>query len=82
MPKGSKPRILILGASGLTGQTVINELEKQLEGVKIVRASRRHDQVDAWNREGKHAVYLDLDDARTFPEALTDIDRLYLMGIP
>ncbi len=26
-----------------------------------------------------HAVYLDLDDARTFPEALVGIDRLYLM---
>jgi len=35
--------------------------------------------VEAWKREGRHAVYLDLDDARTFPEALAGIDRLYLM---
>src|SRR5216684_5808088 len=77
--KGMKPSILVLGASGRTGRAVVHALEKQPEAVEIVRASRRQDQVDAWKREGQHAVYLDLDDARTFPEALAGIDRLYLM---
>ena len=34
-----------------------------------IHASRNRDQVDAWRREGKDAVHLDLDDPRTFPEA-------------
>lgn len=77
--KGMKPSILVLGASGRTGRAVVHALEKQPEAVEVVLASRRHDQVDAWKREGQHAVYLDLDDARTFPEALAGIDRLCLM---
>jgi uncharacterized protein YbjT (DUF2867 family) len=77
--QGTKPRILVLGASGRTGWAVVDALEKQPEAVEVVLASRRHDQVEAWKREGRHAVYLDLDDARTFPEALAGIDRLYLM---
>src|SRR5260221_4877107 len=69
----------VVGASGGTGEAVVHALEQQPEGAEIVRASRRHNQVDAWKREGKNAVSLDLDDARTFPEALAGIDRLYLM---
>jgi uncharacterized protein YbjT (DUF2867 family) len=35
--------------------------------------------VEAWRREGKEAVYLDLDNARTFPAALQGIDRLFVL---
>jgi len=35
--------------------------------------------VETWKRDGKQAVYIDLDDARTFPAALQGIDRLFLL---
>src|SRR5438034_11206088 len=75
---GKNQRILILGSTGRTGQAVIAELEQTPDSHQAVYASRNRDQVDAWRREGKDAVYLDLDDAKTFPEALRGVDRLFL----
>ena len=71
-------RILIIGSTGRTGKAMIAELEQMPGSHQSVRASRNHEQVDAWRSEGKDAVYLDLDDARTFPEALRGVDRLFL----
>jgi NAD(P)H dehydrogenase (quinone) len=73
-----KPRILILGSTGRTGKAVIGELNQRFDSVQIVYSSRNHAHVDAWRQEGKDAVFLDLNDARTFPDALTGIDRLFL----
>src|SRR5258708_20525069 len=73
-----KTRILILGSTGRTGKALIGELERRSESVQIVYSSRNRAQVDAWRQEGKDAVFLDLNDARTFPAALTGIDRLFL----
>ena len=75
---GRKPRILILGSTGRTGKAVIAELGQTPESSQPVYASRNREQVEAWRREGKDAVYLDLDDARTFPAALQGVDRLFL----
>lgn len=75
---GKNPRVLILGSTGRTGKAVIAELEQAPDSHQAVYASRNREQVDVWRREGKDAVYLDLDDARTFPEALRGVDRLFL----
>jgi NAD(P)H dehydrogenase (quinone) len=75
---GMNQRILILGSTGRTGKAVIAELEQTPDSHQAVYASRNRDQVDVWRREGKDAVYLDLDDARTFPEALRGVNRLFL----
>jgi uncharacterized protein YbjT (DUF2867 family) len=75
---GKKPRILILGSTGRIGKAVIAELEQTPESHQAVYASRNREQVGAWRLEGKDAVYLDLDDARTFPAALKGMDRLFL----
>src|SRR3984893_16433758 len=75
---GKNPRVLILGSTGRTGKAVIAELEQAPNSPQAVHASRNREQVDVWRREGKDAVYLDLDDARTFPEALRGVDRLFL----
>ena len=77
-PNSKKPRILILGSTGRTGKAVIGELKQRSDSVQIVYSSRNQAQVDAWRQEGKNAVFLDLNDARTFPAALTGIDRLFL----
>jgi uncharacterized protein YbjT (DUF2867 family) len=74
-----KNRILVLGASGLTGGAIASTLDHGPVDIEVVRAARKKEQVEAWKREGKQAVYLDLDDARTFPAALEGIDRLFLL---
>src|SRR6478609_3114757 len=64
---GRKNRILVLGASGLTGGAIASTLDRGPADIEVVRAARKKEQVEVWKREGKQAVYLDLDDARTFP---------------
>jgi NAD(P)H dehydrogenase (quinone) len=73
-----KPRILVLGSTGRTGKAVVADLEQMSDTVQVVYSSRNREQVEAWRREGKEAVYLDLDAPRTFPAALAGIDRLFL----
>jgi hypothetical protein len=74
-----KPRILVLGASGLTGSAIASILDDGVADIEVMRAARNKEQVEMWKRDGKQAVYLDLDDARTFPAALKGIDRLFLL---
>ena len=72
-----RPRVLILGATGRIGGKVIAELER-IDTVRVVYASRKLAQVEAWRRDGKDAVLLDLDQPETFPDALSGIDRIFL----
>lgn len=74
-----KPRILVLGATGGTGGALAALLDADPR-VEVVRAARREQQVAAWKAEGKAAVLIDLNDARTFPAALAGIDRLFVMS--
>jgi NAD(P)H dehydrogenase (quinone) len=73
-----KPRILVLGSTGRTGKGVVADLEQMSDTVQVVYSSRNREQVEAWRREDKQAVYLDLDTPQTFPAALVGIDRLFL----
>ena len=75
---GKKPRILVLGSTGRTGMAVVSGLEQMSDTVQVVYSSRNREQVEAWKREGKEAVYLDLDAPQSFPAALVGIDRLFL----
>jgi uncharacterized protein YbjT (DUF2867 family) len=63
----NKLRALILGATGRTGSKVISELER-IDAVQVVYSSRKLAQVEAWRRDGKDAVLLDLDQPETFPD--------------
>jgi uncharacterized protein YbjT (DUF2867 family) len=73
----SRPRVLILGATGRIGAKVIAELER-INTVTVVYSSRKLAQVEAWRRDGKDAVLLDLDQPETFADALSGIDRIFL----
>src|SRR4029453_14984524 len=75
---GNRRRSLVLGATGRTGKAVVQELKSRQEEFEVVLASRNHKQVEEWKQAGTSAVYIDLDDARTFFPALEGIDRLYL----
>jgi hypothetical protein len=77
--KGSdRPRVLVLGASGLNGGAIVEQLD-EMGGVEVVRGARDPRTVASWKDEGKAAVLIDLDDPRSFPAALKGIDRLFLM---
>ena len=76
----STPRVLVIGSSGRTGSAVAAALDAAPERVTSVRASRNPETVSLWLKEGKQAVYLDLDDPDTFPPALKGIDRVFLMA--
>jgi NAD(P)H dehydrogenase (quinone) len=73
------PRTLVLGSTGLTGAAIAARLDEVSDRVEVVRASRNPETVGQWQDEGRSAVHLDLDDARTFPAALEGIDRLFVM---
>src|SRR3954454_4520740 len=75
----SKPRVLVLGSTGLIGRAIAAELDEASDRVEVVRASRGAETVARWRKEGRSAVHLDLDDARTFPAALEGIDRVFVM---
>jgi NAD(P)H dehydrogenase (quinone) len=77
--KGSdRPRILVLGASGLNGGAIVAQLG-EMGGVEVVRGARDPQTVASWRDEGKAAVLIDLNDPQCFPAALEGIDRLFLM---
>jgi uncharacterized protein YbjT (DUF2867 family) len=76
--ESTKPRVLVLGSTGLTGKTIAAELDAS-DRVEVVRVSRNPETVEQWRTGGRSATQLDLDDARTFPAALAGIDRLFVM---
>jgi uncharacterized protein YbjT (DUF2867 family) len=76
----STPRVLVIGSSGRTGAGVAAALDGACERVTPVRASRNPETVALRLKQGKQAIYLDLDDPDTFPPALTGIDRVFLMA--
>jgi NAD(P)H dehydrogenase (quinone) len=80
MPNATTPRVLVLGATGRTGAAVATALEAMPGQVVAVRAARTRAAVQRWQKEGKDAVHIDLDDADTFPDALQGIDRVFLMA--
>jgi NAD(P)H dehydrogenase (quinone) len=73
------PRVLVLGSTGQTGARIASELDDAADRVEVVRASRNPETITRWRSDGRSAVQLDLDDARTFPAALEGIDRLFVM---
>ena len=77
--ESTKPRVLVLGSTGLTGNAIAAELDDASDRVEVVRVSRDPHAVERWRAEGRSAVRLDLDDARTFAGALNGIDRLFVM---
>jgi NAD(P)H dehydrogenase (quinone) len=77
--QSSPPRALILGSTGLTGAAIAAKLDDVSDRVEVVRASRQPGTVEQWRAEGRAAVHVDLDDARTFPAAFDRIDRLFVM---
>src|SRR6478609_11455539 len=77
--ESTKPRVLVVGSTGLIGEAIAADLDDASDRVEVVRVSRNLDVVERWRAEGRSAARLDLDDARTFSGALEGIDRLFVM---
>jgi uncharacterized protein YbjT (DUF2867 family) len=77
--RSTKPIVLILGATGLTGSFLIEEFERDPGDVHIRVATRRPDKVKKFQSEGRDAVLLDLDNPQTFATALAGVDRVFLL---
>jgi NAD(P)H dehydrogenase (quinone) len=74
----TKPIVLVLGSTGQVGKLIVEALSHTKE-VQVRVTSRRSEQVEALRQQGQDAVYLDLDDPRTFAGALAGVDRLFLL---
>ncbi len=73
------PVALVLGATGLVGRHLVEELDRDAGGLQIRLAARRVEQIESFRQQGRDAVFLDLDDPSTFPAALAGVDRLFLL---
>ncbi|WP_373740756.1 SDR family oxidoreductase [Neisseria sp.] len=78
MKTNQKPTILVLGATGTVGKQVVKELEAG-QAVNVRIPTRNQALVKELQSQGKDAVYLDLDDPRTFALALAGVDRVFLL---
>lgn len=72
-------KILVIGASGRVGSQVVEELNKNTQGISVRVATSRAEQAEKWNSEGKDAVVLDLNAPDTFPDALRGVERVFLL---
>lgn len=73
-----KAEVLVLGVTGQIGNLLAEKL-KGNEKVSLRVSSRRKEQLPELEKAYGKAVFLDLDDPRTFAEALKGVERLFLL---
>lgn len=73
-----KPKILITGATGQVGSTVLNFLSGYKD-IELVAAARTNIKRQPFQAKGISSVLLDFDDESTYEAAFKDIDRLFLI---
>jgi NAD(P)H dehydrogenase (quinone) len=71
---GRIPRILVMGATGIAGGSVVAQL-KNNPSVQVIAAARDTDKARAL---GVPVVYLDLDRIDTFAAALQNVERVFM----
>jgi uncharacterized protein YbjT (DUF2867 family)/pyridoxine/pyridoxamine 5'-phosphate oxidase len=75
------PRVLVLGATGATGEEVAYGLLKK-GGVRVAVAVRALSKGEAFKKAGAELVIFDYDKPETFANAFKGVDRLYCMTPP
>jgi uncharacterized protein YbjT (DUF2867 family) len=68
----------VLGVTGQVG-SLISSILRQEQAILLRVSSRKKEHLPALKKKFEEAVYLDLDDPRTFPAALQGIERLFLL---
>lgn len=76
---GTKPVVLILGATGRTGSHLVNLLEPECDRLELRVAIRKPEQADQFSKRGMITVPLDLDDLSTYEAALKGVQRLFMI---
>ncbi|MEI9999425.1 MAG: SDR family oxidoreductase [Verrucomicrobiota bacterium] len=71
----TRPRILVLGATGQVGKGVVDNLKNHPE-VEVVAAARSPEKASGL---GVPAVYLDLDKPESIAPALAGVDRIFVL---
>jgi NAD(P)H dehydrogenase (quinone) len=74
----SKPTVLVLGVTGQLGKLVAEKLHNN-NAISLRVTSRKKGELQSLKEKYGEAVFLDLDDPRTFPEALKGVERLFLI---
>lgn len=74
----TKPIVVVLGSTGQVGKLIVEALSQTTE-VQVRLTSRKPEQVEELCKQGRDAVYLDLDDPRTFASALAGVSSLFLL---
>lgn len=77
--KEDKVRVLIIGATGRVGSYVMKELDKNNDGIIVRYSTTSEDVAKQWQKDGREAVILNLDQPETFADALENIDRVFLL---
>jgi NAD(P)H dehydrogenase (quinone) len=73
-----KSKVMVLGATGQVGRLICDYL-KQDDAIELVVTTRKKESVSQLSKTYGKAVYIDLDDPRTFSEALHGVERLFLL---
>lgn len=73
-----KPTILLLGSTGQLGKLIAQQLQHQPSIVLRV-TSRKDSEIPKLAEQYGQAVFLDLDDPKSFERALHGVDRLFLL---
>ena len=74
-----RPTVLVMGVTGQTGRLLLEEFDRDPDEVRLRVAARKTADVEKLKVEGREAVRLDLDDPRTFAQALAGVDRVFLL---
>ncbi len=74
----SKPVALVMGATGQLGKIVADRLHQD-DTVTLRVTTRKHEQLKKLKEQYGNAVFMDLDDPRTFDNALQGVDRLFIL---
>jgi NAD(P)H dehydrogenase (quinone) len=72
-------RVLIIGATGRVGSQLVNELDKNSDGIIIRLSTTNSNVASKWQNVGREAVVLNLDKPETFAKALEGVDRVFLL---
>ena len=70
--------VLVLGATGQLGKLIAERLVKNNK-IPVRVTARKTEQLSQLKEKYKDVVYLDLDDPRTFDDAIKDVDSLFLL---
>lgn len=76
--KANHSTILVLGVTGQLGKLIADRLSN-IDTITLRVTGRRPDQLTKLKKQYGNVVYLDLNDPRTFDEALQGVDRLFLL---